>query len=184
MNITLSLKCCQGPLLSQLPDCGSCVTASGSTTSNPKSSLAILRKMIKRTSQISELTVHIGSIFSSASIFPTPFQSHSLALGSIEVILSVLNGHMETQPIELYFILFNKTTKCPRRLTCPCKKKRALASYDSNTNAGMKLNRIIIRLSGFGWLFALHHEADGFSKLACSQVLTIPLRILWEGVKC
>lgn len=39
---------------------------------------------------------------------------------------------------------------------------RALAPYDSHTKVGMKLNQIIIRLSGFGWLFALH-EADEFS---------------------
>lgn len=41
--------------------------------------------------------------------------------------------------------------------------RRALVSYESNTKVGMKLNQIIIRLSGFGWLSALHHMADEFS---------------------
>ena len=42
-------------------------------SSNLKWGLGILRKVIKRTSQVSEPTTHTGSIFSPASIFPTPF---------------------------------------------------------------------------------------------------------------
>lgn len=51
-----------------------------------KSCLEILRKVIKRTSQVSEPTIHLRSLFSFAFSFLTPFQSHNLALGSVKVI--------------------------------------------------------------------------------------------------
>ena len=44
----------------------------------------ILRKVIKRSRQVSVPTTHIGSIFSFVSIFPYPSKSHYLALGSVE----------------------------------------------------------------------------------------------------
>lgn len=76
----------------------------------------ILRKVIKRSRQVSVPTTHIGSIFSFVSIFPYPLSPIIL----LWVLLSsVLKGHMEIQLAELYlhsennFILFNQSTKLP-----------------------------------------------------------------------
>ena len=94
-----------------------------SPSSNLKLGPGILRKMIKRTNQVSVTTTHIGSIFSFVPISPTPLSPIIL----FQVLLSsILKGHMEIQLAELYlhsennFILFNKPTKLPQRWTCPC----------------------------------------------------------------
>ena len=65
-----------------------------SLSSNLKLGPGILRKVIKRTSQVSVPTTHIGSVFSLSPFPPTPVSPIIL----LWVLLSsVLKGHMEIQ---------------------------------------------------------------------------------------
>lgn len=127
-----------------------------SLSSNLKLGPGILRKVIKRTSQVSVPTTHIGSVFSLSPFPPTPVSPIIL----LWVLLSsVLKGHMEIQLAVIFtqwkqFHSVQQTHQTPPKMNLSM-HGRALVFYDSNTKAGMKLTQIIIRLSGFGWLPAL-----------------------------